>query len=296
MLGYLYNVGFVADIVDGLVPGLRESCERNGENVVSKGLDMVISGMDAVGDAASSVRDGVGGLLHDSLSKVPLIGGVLGGITDAAGVVVDVGGGIYSEAMHVLGEVQDASNVVGAVTVGAKYVKSDAEAVDGLSDEQKEDMSAMEIIRSEGFTGGGISVIGKAVGGFFDHIMGTDEQAASPAWLDSLNEAYESGKISDQKAQGIVYAYEQGIVSDDVLNDYAASADAGECEWDVLGTNLCAFVASASQSGVAESSAGSLESALSEMEVAAKASCAEASAPSPSLFGPSVDSDGLVLD
>lgn len=295
-VGYVYDGEFLADMVNMFAPGLKERVSEGGENVVSKGLDVVISGMDAVGDAVAGVRDGAGSVAHDVASKVPVIGGLLGGLVDGAGAVVDVGGGIYSEAMHLLGAAQDISNVVGAGAFGAKYVESEAEASRGLTDEELDSMGATEIIRSEGLVSGTFSVASKGVFGLVDRLTGKGGEGEDmSAWERSLAQARESGKISDDKASGISFAYENGIVSDEVLDDYAASVEAGECEWDLLGTNLCSLVGDLSARGVP---LGTTEEALASMESAAAASAAGASSPEPrpfSMFGPQFDSNGLVI-
>lgn len=295
-IGYVYDGEFLADTVNMFAPGLKERVSGNGENLVSKGLDLVISGMDAVGGAVAGVRDGLGSAAHDVVSKVPVIGNLLGGIVDGAGAVVDVGGGIYSESMHLLGAAQDVSNVVGAGAFGAKYVESEAKAVRGLTDAEIDSMGASEIIRSEGIVSGTFSVATKGAFGLIDHLTGKGREGdAAHEWEKSLAAAQESGEISDAKANGILFAYESGIVGDELLDDYAASVGKGMCKWDVLGTNLCSLVSNLSARDVP---VGATEEALSAMESAARASAASTSVPEPrpsSVFGPQVDSNGLVI-
>ena len=298
-LGVIRNTEFGAGIAEMFGPG-KEAYDNNGENVVSKGLDAVISGMDALGDNVANVRDSVGKGVHDAVSKVPLIGGLLGAATDAVGVVVDAGGAVYSEVVATVGSLQSISNIAGSKFFGAKYVESDAEAVKGLSDEQKQDMSVTEIMRSEGVIGGAVSVVGKGLGAVKDAVFGKDESESSslsdsdtPAWFGSLESAYAEGRVSDAQASEIVRSYEAGVVTDDLLNEYATDVDAGSCNWSQLGTNLATLEKNVAVSGT-QGSMMSADSALASMEASANASVVEAE-PQSSVMSPQFDSNGLAL-
>lgn len=255
----------------------RESLEGHGKNVVSQGLDAVISGMDAVGDAVAGVRDTTGAAVRGAVSKVPIIGGALAGVTDALGTVVDIGGGLWSEAMSTLGLAQDASNFVGAAAFGADFVESDVEAVDGLSDEAVDKMSFSEIVRSEGI--GGILTAGvkelKGIGHKIGDALGfggADDQAdASSAWSESLLSSYQSGATSDAQVAMIVSAYEAGVVSDGALNKFAAAAGQGQCAWSDLGDNL-----SQAQSALMRDASTSMDEFSSEVSSRVSAPPAEA--------------------
>ena len=207
----------------------KEAVEGNDPNVVSQGLDAIISGMDAVGDAVADVRDNAGEAIHDTLSNVPVIGGLLGGITDVAGTAVDIVGGVWSEAMSTIGCVQKVSNVAGATLFGASYVDSEAEAVAGLSEEEAATASAQEKIRSGGI-GGVIDVIFDAGANVVDFITGGSEEEAS-SWVDAFGEAYENGEISDNDAAFIIEMYDNGTLTDDDLNTLTSAISGGELSW-----------------------------------------------------------------
>jgi hypothetical protein len=253
--------------------------------------------MDAFGDAVAHARDESGKAIHDNLSKVPLIGGVLGGVTDAAGVVVDLGGSVYSELMSTVGVAQNVSNVAGAKLAGASYVRSDAEAARGLSDEEKSDASLIERVRSEGLISGSIGAAIDGVSGVVSHVFGGDTQTQEdPAWMESLARAYDAGEISEDKVGNLMLAYDAGALTDDTLNDYANGADAGEYTWDALGTNVTALGAQLAQEDVATSAEmGSYESALSSMEVAARSNAACAPSAPEATISPEVEADGVEI-
>lgn len=235
----VYVGEMAADVID-LVGPSKADVEGHEENKVSRALDTIISGMDTFGDHAAGLRDTAGKAVHDAVSKVPLIGGLLGRATDALGMVVDAGGAVYGDVVGTVGATQHMSNIVGAKFFGMDYVESEAEAVKGLSDEQKEDMSAMEILRSEGFINGSMSLLGRAASSIFGpgDAQGDGAGVEMPAWAISLDEGVSSGAVSDQDASSILGAYAAGAITDDVLEDYAQQVEQGSAEWGLLGHNL----------------------------------------------------------
>ena len=238
------HMGFEA--IDSVAPGIRESCEGHGENVVSRMCHEVMGGYNGLTDMVAGVRDTAGGAIHDAVSSIPLVGGALGGVTDAAGFVVDAVGGTASRLQQKIGRfVGDTSNLVGAALFKADYVDfDDIEALQDVTDAERDSLSQSDIVRKEGgfdyLWNSVFHVGGKALGLDGDGSVPEGGEAAvedMPEWATRLDNVYANGGISEEQYNGVLAGYATGMYTDEDLGSYVDQCDSEghAVDWGSLG-------------------------------------------------------------
>jgi hypothetical protein len=182
-------------------------------------------------------RDYVGGGIHDTVSKVPVIGDGLGSFVDFVGRGVDFAGGFaastVSEVFHGFGCI---SNMVGAATVHAGYVDfDDISSLEEVSDEEYYKMSRTERDRYDGR--GGIVGLGLNLAGFGHDMSNVDTSSLPlddpPSWCTSMLRDYEYGEMDDDDLRSLVAAQGLGLIDDYGLSSLVdvENADGGQVDW-----------------------------------------------------------------
>ena len=232
--------------IDTVFPGIRESTEGHGKNIVSEIVHGTMKGLDMASDGIAGVRDVVGGGIHDVLSSVPLVGPLLGGATDAVGFAVDAVGGEASKIAQGVGRsVVDVTNLVGGITTGAGYVDcDDINALDELTEEEEAGMSERELARKKGLVsygidkalGGALSVFGLSDSSSED-VVDTGVPEGTQPWVVSAAVAGETGQLSEENLKGLYGGYLAGDYDGQMLANYMAvqSAQGKLPDWDALG-------------------------------------------------------------
>lgn len=151
---------------------LETTTENGGVNIVGSGINGLVDMVDAISDGAASVRDGAGKAIHDALSSVPVVGGLLGTATDAAGVLVDAAGGIVSEAKNLGQGVASIVETGGSVLLGTKYERSDYKTGQKQEEGTVDARSFQETVREDGIISGTVGWVMNQAGGFIADKLG----------------------------------------------------------------------------------------------------------------------------
>ena len=243
----------VASGVNSLFPGIRESTEGHGKNVVSEVIHGVMKGLDTVTSGVAGVRDFVGGGIHDAVSSIPLVGPMLGGAVDAVGFAVDAVGGEANSIVQGIGQgIGDVSNIAGAMINGSGYVDfDDITALEELSEAEMAGMSENEKVSRRGITG---YAIDKVLGGVFGDgeqsvdgiVVSPTDEGDYPSWYVSAAESVELGQMTPENFNGLYAGYLAGAYTDQDLTNYMSSSVAsGEYpDWNSIGADSAARIES----------------------------------------------------
>jgi hypothetical protein len=227
-----------------------------GENVVSGGLGVVLDGMDAAGRLVGGARDEAGAAIRGAVENIPVVGGVLACATDVAGDVVDGCGGVWTEAIKFVGGAQSVSNAVGAVTVGARGVRS--KVVDDIADANIRGDTVGRAARSVGVMDaiplGIFSIVGdvgRQLGVIEDDgVTGKSSRAAdaveelfSGAEVDAdvmaaVSDAVRTSALDEQAGRRLAELSGSGKLSSDALRRVVVAVESGSLTWDDVESSL----------------------------------------------------------